>query len=44
MDFIDQLRSLAARIMNTKDMIQTEEATKLSANNNGPLLDLEARR
>lgn len=28
MDFIDQLRSLAARIMNTKDMIQTEEATK----------------
>ncbi|MDP1557718.1 MAG: type I restriction endonuclease [Nitrosomonas sp.] len=28
MDFIDQLRSLATRIMNTKDMIQTEEATK----------------
>jgi len=28
MDFIDQLRSLAARIANTKDMIQTEEATK----------------
>jgi len=28
MDFIDQLRSLAARILNTKDMIQTEEATK----------------
>ncbi|MDP2785007.1 MAG: type I restriction endonuclease [Sulfurimicrobium sp.] len=28
MDFIDQLRSLAARIMNTKDIIQTEEATK----------------
>lgn len=27
-DFIDQLRSLAARIMHTKDMIQTEEATK----------------
>ena len=28
MDFIDQLRSLSARITNTKDMIQTEEATK----------------
>jgi predicted type IV restriction endonuclease len=28
MDFIDQIRTLAARIMNTKDMIQTEEATK----------------
>ena len=28
MDFIDQLRSLAVRITNTKDMIQTEEATK----------------
>jgi len=28
MDFIDELRSLAARITNTKDMIQTEEATK----------------
>jgi hypothetical protein len=28
MDFIDQLRSLAARITNIKDMIQTEEATK----------------
>jgi predicted type IV restriction endonuclease len=28
MDFIDELRSLATRIMNTKDMIQTEEATK----------------
>ena len=28
MDFIDQLRELAARIANTKDMIQTEEATK----------------
>lgn len=28
MDFIDQLRVLSARIMNTKDIIQTEEATK----------------
>ncbi|MBC3916435.1 type I restriction enzyme HsdR N-terminal domain-containing protein [Undibacterium sp. CY18W] len=28
MDFIDQIRSLAARIMNTKDIVQTEEATK----------------
>jgi hypothetical protein len=28
MDFIDQLRLLSARILNTKDMIQTEEATK----------------
>ena len=28
MDFIDELRSLVTRIMNTKDMIQTEEATK----------------
>lgn len=28
MDFIDQIRSIATRIMNTKDMIQTEEATK----------------
>lgn len=28
MDFIDQLRVLSARITNTKDMIQTEEATK----------------
>ena len=28
MDFIDQLRSLATRIANTKDLIQTEEATK----------------
>lgn len=28
MDFIDQIRALAARIMSTKDMIQTEEATK----------------
>ena len=28
MDFIDQLRALAARIAITKDMIQTEEATK----------------
>lgn len=28
MDFIDQLRTLAARIAITKDMIQTEEATK----------------
>jgi len=28
MDFIDQLRTLAARISTTKDMIQTEEATK----------------
>lgn len=28
MDFIDQLRALAARISNTKDLIQTEEATK----------------
>jgi hypothetical protein len=28
MDFIDQLRVLSARIANTKDMIQTEEATK----------------
>lgn len=30
MDFIDQLRVLATRISNTKDMIQTEEATKNS--------------
>lgn len=30
MDFIDQLRVLASRISNTKDMIQTEEATKNS--------------
>lgn len=30
MDFIDQLRVLATRITNTKDMIQTEEATKTS--------------
>jgi len=28
MDFIDQLRALASRISNTKDLIQTEEATK----------------
>lgn len=28
MDFIDHLRVLASRITNTKDMIQTEEATK----------------
>ncbi len=28
MDFIDQLRALATRISNTKDLIQTEEATK----------------
>lgn len=28
MDFIDHLRVLSARIANTKDMIQTEEATK----------------
>lgn len=28
MDFIDQLRVLSARISSTKDMIQTEEATK----------------
>lgn len=28
MDFIDQLKALAARITNTKGMIQTEEATK----------------
>ncbi len=28
MDFIDQLRSLATRIASTKDLIQTEEATK----------------
>lgn len=30
MDFIDQLRALASRISVTKDMIQTEEATKNS--------------
>jgi len=30
MDFIDHLRVLSARIANTKDMIQTEEATKNS--------------
>lgn len=30
MDFIDQLRVLSSRIANTKDMIQTEEATKTS--------------
>jgi predicted type IV restriction endonuclease len=28
MDFIDQLRVLSARIKNTKDIVQTEEATK----------------
>ncbi len=28
MDFIDQLRVLSTRIMNTRNMIQTEEATK----------------
>jgi predicted type IV restriction endonuclease len=28
MDFIDEIRALATRIMNTKSMIQTEEATK----------------
>lgn len=28
MDFIDQIRSLASRIATTKDVIQTEEATK----------------
>lgn len=28
MDFIDQLRTLASRISNTKDVVQTEEATK----------------
>lgn len=28
MDFIDQLRALASRVSATKDMIQTEEATK----------------
>jgi len=28
MDFIDQLRTLASRIANTKDVVQTEEATK----------------
>lgn len=28
MDFIDQLRALSSRIANTKDLIQTEEATK----------------
>lgn len=30
MDFIDHLRVLSSRIANTKDMIQTEEATKTS--------------
>lgn len=30
MDFIDQLRVLSTRISNTKDLIQTEEATKNS--------------
>jgi len=30
MDFIDQLRVLSARILSTKDIIQTEEATKNS--------------
>lgn len=28
MDFIDQIRVLASRIANTRDMVQTEEATK----------------
>lgn len=28
MDFIDQIRTLASRIANTKDLLQTEEATK----------------
>ncbi|BBJ24618.1 hypothetical protein [Candidatus Nitrotoga sp. AM1P] len=28
MDFIDQLKSLAARIINTRGIVQTEEATK----------------
>ena len=30
MDFIDRLRVLSTQITNTKDMIQTEEATKNS--------------
>jgi len=30
LDYIDQLRILSARIKNTKDLIQTEEATKTS--------------
>lgn len=28
MDFIDQLRVLSTRVANTKDIVQTEEATK----------------
>jgi hypothetical protein len=28
MDFIDQLRALSTRVANTKDLVQTEEATK----------------
>ena len=28
MDLIDQLRALSVRVASTKDMIQTEEATK----------------
>ncbi len=28
MDLIDQLRALAARVTTSKDLIQTEEATK----------------
>ncbi|MCA7083677.1 hypothetical protein K7G19_08685 [Cupriavidus sp. DB3] len=28
MDFIDEVRSLAARVAAAKDMLQTEEATK----------------
>jgi len=28
MDFIDQIRALASRVATTKDIIQTEEATK----------------
>lgn len=28
MDFVDQIRALAARLANTKDLVQTEEATK----------------
>jgi hypothetical protein len=30
MDFIDQLRKLAARVEKLKDTVQTEEATKTS--------------
>ena len=47
MDFIDHLRVLSARITNTKNMIQTEEATKnarsYTVSQHGQLLALGQR-